>query len=255
MSRRKTTEEFIQDAKEVHGDKYDYSKVDYKNNKTKVTIVCPEHGEFKQLSNDHLRPRGCPDCGVEKRSKSRRLGTSKFIERSKEIHGDKYDYSNVVYKNMHTKVLIVCPVHGEFKQRPNGHLNKRGCPDCGDEAISKKARKSPNGWSYSKWIKSSKKSDYFDSFKIYIIRIFNNQEEFFKIGRTYTKLKTRFNHIPDNYNYEILYVKKLNDGRKICELEQKYKNKCSSDTYIPEKEFDGMYECYSSIDNLDFICI
>ena len=93
MSKKKTTEEFIKEAKEKHGNKYDYSKVEYINNHTKVCIICPEHGEFWQFPQDHLKGRGCICCaGVKK------LTTSDFIEQAKKIHGDKYDYSKVIYK-------------------------------------------------------------------------------------------------------------------------------------------------------------
>ena len=127
MSKRKTTEEFIKQAKEIHGDKYDYSKVEYKNNSTPVCIICPEHGEFWQRPNSHLKGNGCDACGGTKK-----LTTEEFIKRSKEIHGDKYDYSKVEYVDYETPVCIICPEHGEFWQIPHTHLSKRnsGCPKC-----------------------------------------------------------------------------------------------------------------------------
>ena len=123
-----TTEEFIQKAQKVHGDRYDYSKVEYVNSKTKVCIICPEHGEFWQTPSSHIQKSGCPKCsGREK------LTTDSFIEKAKVVHGNKYDYSKVKYKNHMTKVCIICPEHGEFWQRPNGHLRGAGCPTCGIE--------------------------------------------------------------------------------------------------------------------------
>ena len=121
-----TEEEFINRSNEIHGDKYDYSKVVYKNSKTKVTIICPVHGEFKQTPGMHLQGKGCAKC-----SNNVKLTTSEFIKKAKKIYGDKYDYSNVVYKNSNTKVTIVCPVHGEFEQRASNHLLGVGCPSCG----------------------------------------------------------------------------------------------------------------------------
>jgi len=125
MSKKITTEEFIKKAKSVHGDKYDYSKVDYVNNSTKISINCPIHGEFEQRPNDHLSGKGCSKCsGVCKST------TEEFILKVKAIHGNKYDYSKVDYANAHKKVIIICPKHGEFKQEPNSHLRSVGCPKC-----------------------------------------------------------------------------------------------------------------------------
>ena len=131
--------EFIEKAKEVHGDKYDYSKVEYVNNHTKVCIICPEHDEFWQTPNNHVHGQGCPYCykqGIGKKIKNEKrikIKTIKkdFVEKAKEIHGDKYDYSKVNYINRNTKVCIICPEHGEFWQTPKNHLCGQGCPHCG----------------------------------------------------------------------------------------------------------------------------
>lgn len=124
---RKTTEQFIEEAKKIHGDKYDYSLSNYINAKTKVKIICKEHGIFEQIPNCHInRKHGCPDC----KYKLRTLSNEKFIEKSKIIHCNKYDYSLVNYKNNKTKVEIICKEHGIFKQKPNDHLNNHGCPYC-----------------------------------------------------------------------------------------------------------------------------
>ena len=128
-----TTEEFIKRAKEIHGDKYDYSKVEYVDTSTKVCIICPEHGEFWQTPNNHInkyRPRNCPCCGNINRQKNNISNKTEFVEKAKKIHNDKYDYSKVEYINAHTKVCIICPEHGEFWQTPNGHLNGNGCSYC-----------------------------------------------------------------------------------------------------------------------------
>ena len=125
-----TKEEFIKKTKEVHKDKYDYSKVKYEKSNIKVCIICPEHGEFWQTPNSHLSGYVCPTCGLEKRSEKRTSTKEKFIEKAKEKHGDKYDYSKVEYVNCETKVCIICPEHGEFWQTPNSHTQGAGCPKC-----------------------------------------------------------------------------------------------------------------------------
>jgi rubrerythrin len=135
--RKLTTYEFIEKAKKVHGDKYDYSKVEYVNSRTKICIICPQHGEFWQTPNAHLMKEGCPKCKGENVSKGNRHTTNEFIEKAKKVHGDKYDYSKVDYKNNSTKVCIICPIHGEFWQTPANHLQGCGCPICGIETIRK----------------------------------------------------------------------------------------------------------------------
>ena len=122
--------EFINKSKEVHGNIYDYSKAEYVDNKTKVCIICPEHGEFWQVPFSHLKGAGCPKCAFENTSKNKTLTTDNFILKSKAIHGDKYNYSKVEYIDSHTKVCIICPEHGEFWQTPNNHLNGKACPNC-----------------------------------------------------------------------------------------------------------------------------
>ena len=129
--------EFIIKAREVHGDKYDYSKVKYVNSKTKVCIICPKHGEFWQIPSSHLRGIGCNKCGIEKRSKAQTLTTEEFIEKAREKHGGKYDYSRTVYNGCYGKVKIICPIHGEYEQAAYSHLNGHGCPKCMSEKNSK----------------------------------------------------------------------------------------------------------------------
>ena len=125
-----TTEEFITKAKAVHGDRYDYSKVKYINNQTKVCIICPIHGDFIQRPLDHIKGSGCPECGKVKNVESRRKTTDHFIDEARKVHGDKYDYSNVNYESMSKKVCIICKEHGEFWQTPYTHLNGHGCSKC-----------------------------------------------------------------------------------------------------------------------------
>ena len=139
---KKTKEQFIKEAIAIHGCKYDYSKVEYVNAKTKVCIICPKHGEFWQQPSCHLHGDGCKKCAIEKTSCSQRKTKLKFIEESQKVHGDKYDYSKVVYKDNKTKVCIICPEHGEFWQQPVNHLNlKQGCPKCSKILQSQKRSK------------------------------------------------------------------------------------------------------------------
>lgn len=123
---------FISDAKKIHGDKYDYSLVEYKNNKVKVKIICPIHGIFKQRPNDHtIKNRGgCYKCGKDNMSNKSRKTNELFIKQSTDIHGGKYDYSLVEYTNCNNKVKVICKKHGVFNQTPIEHLSGCGCPKC-----------------------------------------------------------------------------------------------------------------------------
>lgn len=130
QKRTTSIDEFIKKAKLQHGDKYDYSKVKYKNNREKVCIICPEHGEFWQTPASHLMGKGCRVCACIKQSQRSSLSINDFIKRAQKIHGDKYDYSKVNYINAKTKVCIICPEHGEFWQTPSNHLAGYGCHTC-----------------------------------------------------------------------------------------------------------------------------
>ncbi|MBI4649443.1 MAG: hypothetical protein HY738_23300 [Bacteroidia bacterium] len=124
-TKKLTQDEFITRARQIHSDRYDYSKVKYKNYETKVEILCKTHGTFFQKPHRHLVKGGCPICGG-----SNPLDTKEFIERAKSIHGDKYDYNKTIYTNTKSKVEIICKEHGSFWQSAGGHLNGYKCKKC-----------------------------------------------------------------------------------------------------------------------------
>lgn len=120
--------DFIARAREVHGDRYDYSKVIYLTSQKKVIIICYIHGEFTQTPSCHLKGSGCAQCGNIKRAFNCRLTRERFIEKAVAVHGDKYTYNRVIYTTNRVKVILICPIHGEFSQLPQNHLRGRGCP-------------------------------------------------------------------------------------------------------------------------------
>ena len=140
MPKKLTKEEFIKRAKLIHGDKYDYSLVEYKKTNEKIKIVCPEHGAFVQILNNHLKGSGCPKCGLNVRKAKRQKSKEQFVKEANLIHNNKYNYSLADYINTNTKVKIICPFHGIFEQKPSSHLMSRGCPFCANE------NKSKNNW-------------------------------------------------------------------------------------------------------------
>ncbi len=137
-----TTNEFIENAIKIHGDKYDYSKVNYLKNKSKIIIICKQHGEFKQKPNSHLSGMGCFKCGRELCVEKLKKSQEEFIKESIAKHGTKYDYSNVEYNTINDKIIIICNIHGEFKQTPYSHLQGQGCFTCGRISCGKKLIKS-----------------------------------------------------------------------------------------------------------------
>ena len=137
MSKKKSTEQFVLEAKKVHGDKYDYSNVMYETLKDKVSIICPIHGCFIQRACAHLKGSGCPKCYNEVRKFVKLKSTEEFIIDAKKIHGDRYDYSLVDHKGNKYPVEIICKKHGSFFQKPIKHLVGHGCPICGKEEIRK----------------------------------------------------------------------------------------------------------------------
>lgn len=152
--RKLTTEEFIEKARKVHGDKYDYSKADYKNNKTKITIICSKHGKFQQTPSDHLFGAGCPKC-----PRNKGLSSEEFLKKAREVHGDKYDYSKVEYNCNSTVVCIVCPKHGEFFKTPKRFLSGSGCNKCLEEESKNKHKKrlTPRYWTKERCYEEAKK--------------------------------------------------------------------------------------------------
>lgn len=134
MPTKLTTKDIIKRCKDVHGDTYDYSLVEYSGGYNKIKIICKTHGVFEQNPTNHYHLKhGCPKC-----KNCFKLDKDYFIEKSKAIHGDFYDYSKVaIGKNNKQKVIIICKKHGEFLQRPNDHISGYGCIKCGNNIISK----------------------------------------------------------------------------------------------------------------------
>lgn len=137
---RKTTQQFIKEAKAVHGERYDYSQTQYRNNKTKVVVICPEHGPWDQAPSNHLSGFGCRQCGLKNAGQYHKKDTSRFIEQARKVHGDKYDYSRVEYVGAREKVEIICPVHGAFFQVANVHISGSECLKCSYQKRGKMSR-------------------------------------------------------------------------------------------------------------------
>lgn len=129
-----TTEMFLEKAKKIYEDTYDYSLVKYERSNLKIKVICRTHGVFEVTPNNHLRKMGrCPKCAEVSRADKRRSNTQEFIAKAKKVHGDKYDYSLADYKSVETGIRIICPKHGEFLQIPSVHTAGKGCRACSDD--------------------------------------------------------------------------------------------------------------------------
>jgi len=218
MSKRLTTQEFIQRAQEIHQDEYDYSLVEYITNRTKVKIICSKHGEFEQGANNHLNGQNCPKCSKEqaklKISNTLKSNTEEFIEKAQKIH-NKYDYSLVNYASNSTNIKIICPEHGEFEQTPRAHLRAKGCQKCGKERTN-----------YEKY-KDKKTTLYY---------IFFPEYNLYKIGVTKFSVEKRFKgDIENGLKIKTIDTKEFLDGHEAFLLEQKILHEYREYKYFGEK--------------------
>jgi hypothetical protein len=224
-------EEILKRFKEKHGDTYSYNNFIYKNSTIKGYITCNKHGDFLQTSKNHIKGKGCPKCGLIKNTISRSSTSEEFINKATIIHGDKYDYRDLVYINARVNSIIICPIHGKFKQLPTNHLKGKGCLKCSFTSH----------WKCSDFIK--KANGRICTF--YILRCFNETEEFYKIGITMNSVKERYyGSMNMPYNYEVI-SEVSGDAEFIWSLEKETHLKLKDFKYNPKIEFGGSKtECF-----------
>lgn len=236
-----TTPIFIERAKIIHKDFYKYNLYDFKNYITKSTITCPIHGNFQQNPKNHLQGRGCKLCARGKLSLilSKKLSSNKedFKDKSNIIHNFKFDYSLVEYKNAKTKVNILCRIHGNFEQTPSSHLSGKGCMKCKDEGSI--------GYRKSSFIKICNNNMAY----LYVIRCFNESEEFYKVGITKNSVKERYKCAKSMpYEYEVVKII-TSTPSKIWDLEKRFISVYKKCKYKPSIKFGGHTECFNKKKN------
>lgn len=222
-------------------DKFDYVYVDYKKSKEDITILCKLHNKEFNCSpvNHYMKLCGCSDC------KSFKLKTKKgrnrpYLNIAKEVHGDRYDYSQV--KEEEGDWDIICNKHGKFTQSSYNHIKGHGCKDCSDSLKSTFMSKNPTGWSCQVWEVSAEKSKNFDSYKTYIVKCWDEKESFYKIGRTYRTIQKRFKNIP--YSWEVIETTVFKTAREALNKETELKRTNKLYKYVPYKKFSGHKECF-----------
>lgn len=227
-----TTSEIVEKFKSIHGNIYDYSLVNYVNNKTNINIICKIHGSFSQDPSVHLIGGGCIKC-----SSCYSPTTSEVIEQFKSIHLDRYDYSKVKYRNAYMEVEIVCETHGSFWQTPKTHKKGCGCPDC---AVT-------IGYTKSSYLNYCNQFD--GNTHLYVVNCHCNEteERFFKVGIARRGADNRFDSrckLP--YNYEIL--KEVGgDAGLIWDLEDAVHRMLQPYKHKPARDFHGKTECFTQI--------
>lgn len=190
-----TKKDFIERAVKTHQYKYDYSNVVYINRRTKVEIICKEHGSFFQFSESHILGAGCPDCDI--------YTTNDFIKASNKIHNNKYLYNNVVYKTQKHKVEITCVVHGNFLQYPTNHLRGNSCPDCVIAGFNKKEKAI-----------------------VYYLKIYHQDKTYYKIGITNRDITKRFS-TKEMKKIEVIKIWNFEYGEDAMNFEREILNKYS----------------------------
>lgn len=240
MPKKLTQKEYVKKASEVHNNFYDYSKVVYTKAHNKIEIICPIHGSFEQKACGHTNAKqGCPSCAGNKP-----YTTEEFIHKAVEVHELFYDYSTVTYEKAHKEVTIVCPTHGPFLQLPYVHLQGHRCPSCSTDAASLKMQNKDNLWSYSGWKNAGMSSAEFVGFSLYIIRCWEDNEAFIKVGKTFTSVARRFRGVMP-YKWELL-DHKVGSADYISELEHELHTCLKPYTFTPSKSFNGCFECYTT---------
>ena len=207
----KSKEAVFDEFKEAHGDRYDYSKANYVKDKTKLTIICKEHGEFRQTPNNHKNGHGCPKCALENR-----VTQEHVIEQFQKVHGDRYNYSKVKYKSYKDEVTIICKEHGEFRQTVEGHYNGNNCKKCRI---------------YHSYYRDRK---YYTNKKTIFYYIYFPEYNLYKPGLTVTSVKDRYGS-DKNIKYEILYEEVFTNGADAWDKEQELLINSIEYKYIGEK--------------------
>lgn len=247
-----TLTDFVNRSSKIHGI-YDYSKSDYINNKIPVNIICPIHGSFKQPPFTHLAGHGCPKCAIDRRSEKSRHSITDFISRAKTMFGDKYDYSNVDYRNAFKKIKIKCKIHGNFLIRPNDHLSGHGCYECGREKTATSIRSTKQKFIENANIINNGRYDYSlveyktNSTKVIIICV--KHGEFFQSPNNHlngqqcpkcnvSKGEEEIRKYLENNRIDYIFQKTFDNCRN-----PKTNRKLKFDYYIPHKnlliEYDG----------------
>lgn len=225
-----TLSEFIEQCREKHSNKYDYSEVVYERGKSKIKIICPQHGAFEQDAQSHKGGCGCPYC-----ARNYNLETMEVIEQFTIIHSDRYEYTKVNYINAYTSIIITCREHGDFVQTPKSHKKGSGCPEC----VITIGHTKQNYVEYC--------NQYNGKTHLYLVRCYDEKEIFFKVGISRLGAKERFNtNLKMPYSIEII-EEIYADVSLIWDLEKSIHKLLQTHKYKPRLDFHGKTECFKKV--------
>ena len=232
-----TTEEYINKAKEKHGDLYDYTKTKYINSTTKVTITCPIHGDWETNARNHISTTagkcGCPKCS------GRGLSSEEWVEKFNKVHNNKFNYSKFVYTSIYEKSTIICNVHGEFEQSPHNHSQGQQCPEC-----SRKEAWLHNSY-YNVTNAQKNKTEWLSiPCNLYVIKMTSQDEVFYKIGITSQDISRRFREHDTPYIVTLVELIESNRFDAIM-LESRLQDLHKEYRYEPKQFFKGHTECFT----------
>jgi hypothetical protein len=226
-----------------HNSKYSYDNAVYTKMTSNITITCPTHGDFEQRVADHLAGRGCSKCATKANATNKRVTLEQFIAKATMYYAKyNYDYTNTVMGNNNKdRVEVICPKHGTFKTTVANHIKgKAKCSSCSlEESVG-------SLWSYSDWEKAAKASKNFEGFSLYVLRCYNDTEEFIKIGKSFTNISKRYcskHHMP--YDFEVIHTT-YGSAKFISELEASLKHTFKEHSYVTGLYFPGMYEAFNT---------
>jgi len=220
--KRKSQQHFIEEATALHSGKFDYSKVVYKNNRVKVIIICPEHGEYFQSPSIHLKTNGCPKCTAERLGKERRTTREDLIDKLNKIHENKYDYSETIFKTIRDDIVINCKIHGKFIQLTKNHLSGSGCPACNSTGFV-----------------SNKPANFYIATNGFLT----------KVGITNKHPTLRLKDVSNSAksNFELIEYFSFENGRDALSLETYMLQKLNSSYEVCNTYFDGSKECFHDV--------
>ena len=236
-------ETFIKEAIKVYGDKDDYTGTNIISSKEKIEVRCKEHDIiFTKDIQTYLKGWGCPQCSAENYRKIRKKSTEDYIERAKKVHGDNCDYTNTVYITGKDKIEVKCNIHNEvFNVLPRNHIAGNSCKKCSRDNISKSllGKEGTGGYTKSGYVNQANGREAF----VYLIKCWNEEEEFYKIGKTFLDINKRFTKGNLCYFFDSIHFH-FGEAGYIYDLENDLHKKYKSYKYKPLNWFAGHTECY-----------
>lgn len=235
---------FIEEAKKIYGDKDDYTNTEIVASNKKINVKCTKHDLiFEKDIPTYLGGWGCPTCSAENYSLIRTKTKEEYIKQAKKVHKDNCDYTDTIYKGCKEKITVKCNIHNTyFDTLPFNHLAGGSCRKCLSENLSKAlfGKEGTGGYTKSGYVNQADGREAY----IYLIRCFNESEEFYKIGKTFLDINTRFTKSNICYNFEKIHFH-FGSADYIYDLENELHRKYKTHKHRPRNWFAGHTECYT----------